>query len=96
MTEYDYADMVDPFVKAEERAYERGWREGLLCGIFYSIATIIGVGMLLVALDAHAAEAPRWSYEEARKPLKASERNARISVCQQNAVERGWACFLIR
>ena len=92
MTDRDYADMINPHVRAEEEAHGRGYREGVAAGIFYAVVALVTAGMLLVALNAHA----EWSYEEARRPLKASERGAKISVCQNNATGREWKCFLIK
>ena len=93
MTDRDYTDMVNPYVRAEEEAFKRGHSEGLAAGIFYALCAIIALGMLLVALDAHAAD---WTYEESPRVIRASERDARLTVCQQNAIERGWQCFIVK
>lgn len=92
-TDRDYADMVNPYVRAEEEAHQRGYREGVAAGAFY--ATLIFV-MLVLALAGCPAKAADWSFEEASRPIKASERGARITVCQNNATGRTWACFSVR
>lgn len=93
MTDYDYADMVNPYIRAEEEAHRRGFREGVAAGIFYAICAIIALGMLLVALKADAAPRRVWTYEESFTPIRASSRGASISVCQNIGYERSWACY---
>ena len=95
MTDRDYADLVDPYVRAEEEAFARGKSEGLFSGIFYTLVALIALAMLLVSLHAHAAS---WSVEQTRgwHLPKASEREARIVVCQNNAARHEWRCFSVR
>ena len=92
-TERDYADMVDPFVRAELAAWERGYDKGVVAGILYAIGIGIAVGMILFASKAGAAE---WSFEEARRPIKASERDASYTVCQNNSIRHYWHCFIVK
>ena len=92
-TDRDYADMVNPYVRAEEEAEQRGFRKGVLMAVWWLLCICVA-GLLLVSLKANAV-AP-WSYEESRQPIKASERDARITVCQSNSVLWGWSCFIVR
>ena len=97
MTDFDYKDLVDPFVRAEQEAFRRGYGQGILTGVFYAILCgLIGGALLLVSTRGLAAEAPPWERMESPRVIKASERGATVSVCQQNAVERGWSCFFIK
>lgn len=92
-TDRDYADLVDPFVRAEVEAFKRGYGEGIVSGIWYSILTGIVAGLLLASWNAHAAD---WTYEESPRVIKASERGARLTACHNNAVEKGWVCFIVK
>lgn len=89
----DYADMVNPYVRAEHEAEGRGYRRGVWAGAFAALYIAIIAGMILVSWHAHAAD---WTREESQRVITASERDAQITVCQQNAIERGWACFIVR
>ena len=89
MTDYDYADMIDPFVRAELEAWNRGYDKGVVAGILYAIGIGLVVGMLLFASKAHSAT---WTYEESFTVIKASHRGARITICQDTGFERKWAC----
>lgn len=94
-TDRDYADMVNPYVRAEQEAHARGYREGLASGIFYALVAIAGLGMLLVALNAHAEIAEEL---DAWKPIKASDVHARLTVCHEHREPLGapWRCFAVR
>jgi hypothetical protein len=93
----DYKDILNPYVRAEVEAFKRGYGEGLVSGIFYVIVALIAAGLVLVSWNAHAVSAASdWTYEESPRVIKASERGARLTVCQQNAIERGWACFIVK
>ena len=87
----DFADIINPIGRMEREAEQRGYRRGILTALWWLLCAVVA-GMVLYSLKAHAA----WDYEESRRVIKASERNARISICQQNAVEMGWACFTVR
>ena len=93
MTDHDYADMIDPFVRAEVEAFKRGYGEGIASGIFYTICALIAAGLVLVSLNAHGATKRGWTYEEAYLPIRASSRAARIVICQDTGFERKWACY---
>lgn len=89
----DYADMVNPYVRAEQEAHERGFWEGCLSGIFYTLVALIAAAMILFSMNAHAEVswvALTWS------PIKASDCGGTISVCQNNATEGTWTCFCVR
>ena len=94
-TDRDYADLIDPFVRAEVEAFKRGYDSGIVAGILYAIGIGIIVAMILFASKANAAE---WTVEESvRWHLpKASERGARIVVCGNNSARREWRCFSVR
>lgn len=88
----DYADMINPYVRAEQEAETRGFRKGAAFGVYMTLCVIIA-GMILMSLNAHAAD---WSFEEAKKPIRASERDATLSVCQNNSARHVWHCFFVR
>ena len=94
-TEHDYADLIDPFVRAEVEAFKRGYDSGIVAGILYAIGIGLVVAMILFASKANAAE---WSVEQTRgwHLPKASERGAAIVICQNNAARHEWRCFSVR
>ena len=51
----DYADMVDPFVRAESEAWERGYDKGVVTGILYAIGIGFVLALVLFASKIHAA-----------------------------------------
>ena len=89
----DYADMVDPFVRAESEAWERGYDKGVVTGILYAIGIGFVVGMILFASKAAASE---WTFEESHRVIKASERGADITVCHSSGVRFPWQCFVVK
>ena len=93
MTDRDYADMIDPFVRAEVESFKRGYGEGVVSGIFYTIVAILAFGLVLVSWNAHAAPKHGWTYEEAYLPIRSSSRAARIVICQDTGFEKKWACY---
>lgn len=92
-TERDYADMVNPFVRAEEEAHSRGFREGFGAGIFATaLILVFAAALLFYRLEARATEVVR--YRPAATPIRASDVDARITVCQQfHEIERKWRCW---
>ena len=93
MTDRDYADMVDPFVRAESEAWERGYDKGVVTGILYAIGIGFALALVLFASKVNAAE---WTFEESRYPIKASERGADITVCHSSGVRFPWQCFSVK
>lgn len=94
MTERDYVDMVNPYVRAEEEAHGRGYRAGIGAGIFGTILVLALVAaMILYAVEARSAPKPQWTYEEAEYVIRAGAREAKLSVCQNNGFERKWGCW---
>ncbi len=91
MTERDYSDLVNPYVRAEAEAERRGFWHGVASAIWAILIACIIAG----ALYAGKVGAAEWTFEEARKPIRASERGAQISVCHNNAVTRVWRCFFV-
>ena len=91
-TERDYADMVDPYVRAELAAWERGYDKGVVAGILYAIGIGIVVGMILFASKAGAAT---WASTESWITIRASDVGAKITVCQPNPKPLGptWLCY---
>lgn len=96
MTDMDYKDMVDPYVRSEVEAFRRGYGEGVVSGIWYTIVAIIAAGLVLVAWNAHASEAPPFTVIESARPIKASEHRARITVCSTVSARMQWSCFIVR
>ena len=91
-TDRDYSDMVNPYVRAEEEAFQRGLRRGCT---WATIVLIVALGLLLVALDARGAEILRFKLTAT--PIRASAVDARITVCQQYRELFGkWQCYAIR
>ena len=95
LTDADYSDMVNPYVRAEEEAFKRGHTQGLLSGLWLALCGLVAVGLLLVALVAQAAEIVRFRLTA--MPIRASAVDARITVCQQYPeVSRKWQCYALR
>ena len=95
MTDIDYKDIINPIGKMEREAEQRGYRRGILTAIWWLLCACVA-GLVLVSLKAHAAEAPRWSVEHAPKPIKASDRNASITICSTVSARMQWTCFVVR
>ena len=91
-TDKDYADLVDPFVRAEVEAFKRGYGQGILTGIWYAILVGIVTAMLIYATNAHAAD---WWMSETWAPIKASDCGGKISACHNNAIEGKWTCYCV-
>lgn len=87
----DYADMVNPYVRAEQEAHERGFWEGCLSGIFYTLVVLIAAGMILFSMNAHA-EVIFGAYSW--KPVIASDCGGTLSICQKKGSQ--WECFCVR
>jgi hypothetical protein len=95
-TDVDYADMVNPFVRAEEEAEDRGRRRGICEGIFGTILTILAIVAAAYTVETRSAEAPRWWVQETYAPIRASAAGCSISVSHNNATGRTWRTFCVR
>ena len=94
MTDRDYADMIDPFIRAEEEAWSRGYDRGVVAGLLYAIGVGLVVAMILFASKVNA-ETIR--FKPTPLPIRASAVEARITVCQQYRELYGlWQCYAIK
>lgn len=99
-TQQDYADMVNPYVRAEEEAEERGFRRGIGAGVFGTILVLaFAAALILYRVEAKGAESrSAWLSVETWRPISASQVGARITVCHTNPKPIGlpWLCYATR
>lgn len=91
MSDRDYSDMVNPYVRAEQEAEQRGFRKGLLTALWWLCIAVI-CGMLLVSMKANAtvvALGQTWGI------IKASDCGGRLSICQNNYARGKWQCSCV-
>src|SRR4051812_49020404 len=94
-TDRNYADMVNPYVRAEEEARLMGFRHGVGVGIFATVMVLaFAFAMFFYSLEARGAAA-ELRYQPTRAPIRASDLEARITVCQQDASSRKWLCYSV-
>lgn len=94
----DYADMVNPYVRAELEAEQRGRRQGWGEGVFITILIVLALIAVFYNVETRAQDLRKATrkYQPTEDTIKASAIDARITVCHKNAGATRWTCWSVR
>lgn len=96
MTDRDYADLINPYVRAEEEAEQRGRRQGWCEGAFVTILAILSLVAVFYTVETRADVLLNWKFVIAEAPINASDCGTRVSVCHNSSAYHPWHCHCPR